>query len=584
MSAWRHERSDPWLLAALAAIVYALPSLSWIGRAILDDGDAFYAHVGATMLARGDWVTPYANGVRFLDKPPLIYWTLAASYLVFGVTEFAARFPSALAVWGTSLLLWRMGREGGEARAGLLAAVAFTLSAGTLFFTLEVLPDILLVFCLTLALTGFLRWHLSGEREIAPLLALAAGLAGAVLAKSAIGMAFPVAVILLFYLVGRVRPRPSLAHLTLAAALLLALALPWHLLAAARNPGFFRQYFINEQVMRFLGRRYPVDYVSIPVWAFWLLVPVWLFPWSAFLPAARLQHKVSPERAALLRLALCWAGVILGFFTISARLEHYIFPALPPLALMAGLALAGERESERAVGRGFAALAVIGALAALASVAGLVWYQSAGAEWLAQAAVNDRERAYTNLFSPLFALPRSTLASLVAPYTIALAALGAGLIVAWQLNRRRRRFGAVASLAAAMVVFAWCALASLHLCESLLSAKEFGAILNRVYRPGDEVVLVGDYETGNSINFYAPTPIRIYDGMTASLDHGLRYPDAPRMIVTREELEARWNGPARTFLVAPRARVAELGLAPAHEVMESAGRVLLVNQAIEGHP
>ena len=72
--------------------------------------------------------------------------------------------------------------------------------------------------------------------------------------------------------------------------------------------------------------------------------------------------------------------------------------------------------------------------------------------------------------------------------------------------------------------------------------------------------------------------------MTASLDHGLRYPDAPRMIVTREELAARWNGPARTFLVAPRARVAGLGLAPAHEVMESAGRVLLVNRMIEGHP
>src|SRR5262244_2408148 len=105
MSASSSRRLLGWLLFATAALyLYAA-----YGSVIIDDGDALYADVAREMLARHDWITPYANGVRMLDKPPLLYWLTAASYWVFGVGEFATRVPTALAVIGTSWLLYLLG-------------------------------------------------------------------------------------------------------------------------------------------------------------------------------------------------------------------------------------------------------------------------------------------------------------------------------------------------------------------------------------------------------------------------------------------------------------------------------------------
>ncbi|PYV14108.1 MAG: glycosyl transferase, partial [Acidobacteria bacterium] len=127
--------------------------------AMLDDGDALYACVAQQMLERNDWVTPYANGVRFLDKPPLMYWLMALSYAVLGTNEFAARLPSVLAVLGTGCLLYFVGRKAGGHASGFIAGVAIAFCVGTFLFTRMVFPDILFVFFLTLALWAFLEWH-----------------------------------------------------------------------------------------------------------------------------------------------------------------------------------------------------------------------------------------------------------------------------------------------------------------------------------------------------------------------------------------------------------------------------------------
>src|SRR5213596_2871484 len=110
-------------------------------RAVLDDGDALYAHVAQQMVARGDWVTPHANGVRFLDKPPMMYWLMALSYELLGVTEFAARLPSVLALIGTVCLLYFMGQSG-EPSAGLAAGLAAAFCVGSFLFTRMVLLEV----------------------------------------------------------------------------------------------------------------------------------------------------------------------------------------------------------------------------------------------------------------------------------------------------------------------------------------------------------------------------------------------------------------------------------------------------------
>jgi hypothetical protein len=95
------------------------------------------------------------------------------------------------------------------------------------------------------------------------------------------------------------------------------------------------------------------------------------------------------------------------------------------------------------------------------------------------------------------------------------------------------------------------------------------------------VVAVGDFETANSINFYAPTPLYVYEGSAALLQWGLHYPDAPARILTNTSLHSQWSGSRRIFLLAPEDRIQELNLQPSYAVLKSSGRVLICNKIIE---
>jgi 4-amino-4-deoxy-L-arabinose transferase-like glycosyltransferase len=344
------------LLATI--IVYILPS----GRAILDDGDALYAHIAQQMLARGDWITPHANGIRFLDKPPLMFWLMAAAFKIFGVHEWVARLPGAIGIAGTAGLLWILGRRAAGALSGLIAALSFVLATGTLFFTLEAFPDIFLIFFLTLAFYLLVTWYSGGGVSNRAVAGFGFAVGGAALAKSLIGVFLPLGVAVLFLTVVKgwrvLKPR----HVVIAIFVSTAIALPWHLIVGSRNPGFYEHYFVNEQVLRFLGRRQPVDYGSIPIPIFWALILLWFFPWSAFLPGIVSLRRMTTDNRETRELvvgALCWAGLVFVFFTISSRLEHYSFPLLPPLALLVGVSIGQRNElSSRWFSRSMATLAV----------------------------------------------------------------------------------------------------------------------------------------------------------------------------------------------------------------------------------
>src|SRR6185295_13221668 len=141
----------------------------------------------------------------------------------------------------------------------LIAGLAFALSIGTLLFTVEALLDIALVFFLTLSMDAFLAWYLDPRRPPGPALLFYASLAGALLSRSLIGVFFPVAIVGVFLLLSKERPKLRDLHLAPGALVFLALAAPWHLLAAWRNPGFLRFFFLNEQVLRFFQQREPKD-------------------------------------------------------------------------------------------------------------------------------------------------------------------------------------------------------------------------------------------------------------------------------------------------------------------------------------
>ncbi len=544
---------------ALAAAVYALTAL---GRAVADADEAVYVQIPREMLARGDWLTPFVNGVRSLDKPPLLYWLIALCYTLFGQSEFTARIPSILGVCGTTWLVGRITLRLAGARAAVASGLAFAFCAGTFLFTLEVMHDILLVFFLTLAVY-FVVALLDEPRRPAPVLGLFAASAGAFLSKGLLGVVLPAGVAAAYLAVTRRLPPVRWRWLALGALLFAALAFPWHIAMEARNPGFLRVHFFEEQILRFLGRREPVDYTSVPLPLFWGLIPIWFFPWSVFLPGAWLLRKHS--RAV--SLAGAWAAWLLAFFSVSSRLEHYAFPLLPPLAILAGTALADPRAG-RATAAAFRVLAALAALLGLAAVLlAAVWATGYGLP----SEGGHPERTHNSDFSIMADFPAEVVRRLLP------AALLVSLVLAAAFLRARRR--PLASLTLAMAVFHGAAAFSIRAAEPVVSSKTFGTALARFYRPGDMVVVFGDYETANSIHFYAPVRLHVCEGAAPSLGPGLRYPDAPPLLLSRKELAKRWRSGGRVWLIVDEGRWAELGLAPAFHSAASAGRLLVSNRA-----
>ena len=579
------------LLLLLISSVYLYTATS---KTILDDNDALYATVAQQMISRGEWVTPYANGVRFLDKPPMMYWLMALAYEVFGVSEFAARLPSVLAVLGTGVLLYFLGKKAGGHTSGFTAGVAAAFCVGTFLFTRMVFPDILFVFLLTLSLCSFLEWYSDEKNPLLPAMLFYASLAGAILTKGLIGVFLPVAIIALFMTRSRDWARLGHFHIGKGTLLFLVLALPWHMLAAYRNPGFLWYFFVNEQVLRFLGRRQPVDYESISLPIFWALILLWLFPWSAFFPAIRYLLRASDEPRtsnsnAAIWLSLSWTLVVLVFFSLSSRIEHYSLPLFPPLALLVGLALSPEdlrgvptdHHRQRLVAKGFTFLGILGGiLAVILLVFGLIWlggrFQIQG---IRSIAVHNLH-AYKYYFAPLFDFPPEILASLTWPLAGTGLALSLGLPGAWWINKRGSRMRAILVLSGTMMVFCLFTFQSLGVCEEILSSKQFGRKLTQLYRPGDYAITIGDFETANSVNFYSPIPLEVYGGTAAVLQWGLRYPDAPARILSRPDLAARWNSSMRTFLLGPDNKITALRLNHSYPVMRSAGRTLVSNQPL----
>jgi len=379
---------------------------------LLDDVDSVYIEIAREMLLRRDFVTPYVDGIRFFDKPPLMYWLASGSMAVFGKSDWAGRLPLALltlalllATYALALRLFAgVSPPTSPDRAALYSALALATSIGPYLYTRFYIPDVVVALWLTLAIHAFLvaleriqariaakpgapfmaqpHRDMSGIEQspsaLLPCLIFAAVTALNLLTKGFIGLVFPIAFVLLYLALTRqLRLLPKF-HLIPSTLVFLAIAAPWHILAALRNPpiampaslglparaGWAWFYLYNEHIARFLSRRIPHDYGQVPIPLFWLLAAIWIFPWVAFLPGAIHFHLrtlrnslgapfiplcgMSGEganRTAALTLLL-WAALVLGFFTLSARQEYYSLPALPALALMAGgLLAAADRES-----------------------------------------------------------------------------------------------------------------------------------------------------------------------------------------------------------------------------------------------
>lgn len=575
--------------------IFLLCAVAYLGTAfapaLQDDADATHAEAAREMLVSGDYVTLHINGVRYLEKAPLLYWTVAFSFRIFGVNEFATRFPTVVAMF---LLVWlaaTWARQAFGGRAGVYAGLFTFTTTGYYLFTRVLIPDSILALLIAACFYFFLR---ALNRPARPELWYAgyACLALAVLTKGLVALVFVGLTAGVFALLTGDWRRWREFRLPSGLLLFFIIAAPWHLLAGFRNAHFFWFYFVNEHFLRFLGERYPKDYNKVPATLYWSLHLAWLFPWSIYLPLAlggvrRDFGEGSSDQARFgsrTRL-LCWiwAGIVLTFFAFSTNQEYYTLPAYLPILLLLASSVAQEESGGRRswLVSTAAALTVISVAAGVTLVAGL--WTSRHLPFvpdISTVLAQHQLSSDTLSMSHILDLTGESFAALRLPAALAAVAFLLGPAMALWLRVRGKQLAATWTTAVTMVLFLIAAQIALGRFTPYLSSKDLAERIARVSGPGDEVAIYGDQAFGSSLLFYLRRPIMLVNGRTTSMWFGSTYPDAPKIYWEDSDLLREWNSGTRVFLFVPahqQPRVDVL-LPQKFIVAESSGKVIYSNR------
>jgi len=662
-----------WPFAHLALILtlwLAIFAASLFVPPLLDDADATHAQAAQSMLRTGDLVTLHVNGIRYLEKAPLPYWIAALSLRLFASNPaalakdaaFAIHLPGALTVLALALLGYTWSRRAFGQQSAIYTAIFTLTSAGVFLFTRVFIPDALLSLLLATPLYSFLR-----ALEPTPLRATSLGappsprtvrlgwvsfaeandrfaylmwlsLALAVLTKGLVALVFFFGTALLFLILTEELPNLHRLRPISGLALFLAIAAPWHILAGLRNPagpghqGFFWFYFINEHVLRFLGRRTPADYNKLPAALYWSLHLVWLFPWSLFTPAAivyafkkrrelqarrdlnaqgeplsrfellgRRNPPKAPAFAARTVLILSiFSGLVLTFFSLSTNQEYYTFPTYLPLLMLLAAALSASTLSgpwtlhpgpslHRLLTLTYATLTLLGL--AIATTLGFGLYTSRHLPFVADIGSVLAHRGvgnYTLSMSSFFDLTGPSFAALRLPAAIAVVAFTLGPISAWFLHIRHRQHAAILTVAATSTAFLLAAHIALARFAPMLSSQDFAATIQRLestqaITPDTQIALFGDQAYGSSIPFYLNHPVLLVDGRSTSMLFGSTFPDAPPIFLTRDQLLTQWGtGPRKILFVPLEQRDTVDHLLGPHQILlaETSGKALLTDRPL----
>ncbi|HXE07772.1 MAG TPA: phospholipid carrier-dependent glycosyltransferase [Acidobacteriaceae bacterium] len=598
----RRPASTTLLIVALWFAFYA--SFTLFRPALLDDADSVHAEVAREMLLRHDYVTLYANGIRYLEKAPLLYWSMAASMRTMQTLRHpsaralavAARIPMALFVLALAFAVEIFARRiFGSVRAGLYAGLILLSCPGIFLFSRILLPDVMLCLWITMALLCFWQTEEAGapprlslggmeQQSMAPssvrapfiaqphramngiepqgsrllCYGFAACCALGVLTKGLIGIVFPIAIAAIYLLLTRglrgAIHRTVRLHPFTSFAVFLAIAAPWHILAAWANPtrgrpgdlkwmhghwfvpmptpgnvhGWAWFYFVNEQVLRYLNLRVPRDYDTVPLWLFWGLCLVWLMPWSAFIFKAlgyvkkilktiylvvrRPQSRDLRSRYfrdflsgpnALLLLTIA-AAVPLLFFSLSTRQEYYVLPSLPPFAILIAGWLTqdarvawtpvteGAKRIRRANLRCTAVLVAFGAIFAAASIYFLLHTRAPAPDTDLAALLQQNPGDYALSMGHFLDLDALALGLFRPPLVIAAASLFLGPLASYLLRRRLRPHAATLALSAGAFGFLLAAHLALQTFAPVLSSRQLAAAIaaQLAASPGESPALI----------------------------------------------------------------------------------------------
>ena len=586
---FRREKVPRSWFIALAAIVLVYLFSCGVPR-LFDQIDGQYAGAAREMMARGDWLTPTQNGVPRLQKPPLVYWCETLSMSVFGVNEFGARLPVALATIGWFLATGLLARRGvGTSAAGLAGALILATFTGAFFFTHLVMPEPFLSCFLAFSFWSLLkavqaeklperhgevnRWLMTAWAFIA-LSTLSKGIHGLLIPVSAISFAAWWRPAL------RVTWRKFLWR-PQGWILLFAVLAPWYLVTEWRYPGFLKDHFFNEQIGSALSRRIPPDSDRVPLWIFWAEHLILLFPISLLFPAALgavLQRRKDrrPWISEDGMLLLAWFFVVALGITFANIQDYYLMIAWAPVAVWMAWAV-----TKNAISFQWPAI-IVGALGASGLLVTLLLTVGHGS------AVSDSSTSQSligdTLLNVFQVLPPRAWRGILPLLALASGfALVAGLLV-FQFNRQGRADLCLAGFGLFMAAIFAIGTRSMQVVEDQFSSARVAQLIDARARPESVLIAQGDPNEKTTIFFYLPRPIFWVDGhpniefATRSLGIGRDH------YLTREQVAKVWGTTEQVFLVIEASALPEwktyLRLLPdcSTPIGTCGSRVILVNR------
>ncbi|MDO8427487.1 MAG: glycosyltransferase family 39 protein [Deltaproteobacteria bacterium] len=333
------------LIAGIALLILFISFFKTGGFLLFDVDEAVFSEASREMVETGDYITPAYNYEPRYDKPILIYWLMSASFKLFGLTEFAARFTSSLfgslLVFMTFLFVRRVKGD----KPAYLASLALLLSLEYFVYTHSAVTDMTLAFFISASVYSF---YLGAFEDKKWFTAFWVSSALAVLTKGAIGLIFPLVIAFLFVFLSKNPSRIKGLFRPKLLALFLIISVPWFAVQFYINGWeFFNAFIIKHHIQRYSG---VVSSHGGPFYFYLGVLLLGFFPWVAFLPGALyrgLKERLNPL-SDLYLLSSVWFLFVLVFFSVArTKLPNYIFPLFPAGAILAGLSIDGLIEDRK---------------------------------------------------------------------------------------------------------------------------------------------------------------------------------------------------------------------------------------------